>query len=69
MDWISTKEKLPKEYETVIINVNSCDRKWTQPSIFIDGMFQQVTTNDYFYVILQKEITHWMKLPKEILNG
>lgn len=57
----------PKNNETVIINVRTFyGVKYTYVAIFNDGQFEEVTTNQPFLNIDQKEITHWQSLPDAI---
>lgn len=73
MKWISVKEKLPRDYEQVLVTVISKGEKFVALCMYDggSGVFINLTGGvgdyaeciDHYEYIPGKRATHWMSLP------
>ena len=72
MEWISTKDKLPKERKFILIYVEWDEHQPIQYGFFDKGIFYKDELNrkevEYKEIAEVKHISHWMPLPKEPLK-
>ena len=75
MEWISVKDKLPENRETVLLLHDLCLRKeydniYDAPNQIVGFYIEEINSiclvdlNEYDVYFDMKEFTHWMPLPK-----
>lgn len=61
-EWISVKDRLPEEYETILC----FDGSYVQPSVLLDGEFIEDDKYEGYPIC---GVTHWMPLPEAPKGG